>query len=67
MLILIPSCKDGGKSEISNSSDICEGSHLIYIDKNRKDREFTLYNNKYACEQCKSYLSNEEQEICEVE
>ncbi len=64
MLSLTLNCSGG--NELKTSSDLCEGAHLIYLDKNRKDMEFTISNNEFACEECKSYLSNEEQEICDL-
>ncbi len=56
------SCKNGKK--LQENKDICLGAHLVYIDKTRKDKEFTVSNNRFACAKCTDYLSNEERTIC---
>lgn len=58
-----------GKTLIAENKDICKGSYLIQISDNQSDREQRRIgaNNEFACERCKSHLTNEEQLVCDLD
>lgn len=64
-LILISTAKCASGLKLEAKSENCEGTHLVFITENRKDKEFMVSNNRIACEECKESLSNEERKICE--
>jgi len=63
-MILIGSCKSGEELNIA-ISDICIRSSLIFFDAtSRVEKEYIVTNNRFACQECKPYLSNEHIDIC---